>query len=187
MNQILDTIHRDHRNYSILLSMLNTDIDNLQKGERADFIKLYDIMNYMTNYPDVKHHPTEEIIFDLLETKDPAVKEGVVQLTQEHRQLADTGLRLLEKLHTVISGGIVSKESITQAAKDYHELLRNHLNFEEGKLLPVVKEAFSEEDWEQVATKLSQDKDPLFGDAIEEQFTNLFQRISSYKNSNVRH
>ena len=185
MTEILDTIHTDHRNYSILLSMLNTDIDHIQKGEHTDFIRLYDIMKYMTNYPDIKHHPTEEIIFDLLEKKQPEIKEKVSQLVNEHRQLAESGQALLERLQYVTSGAIVPKESIIEAAKDYYELLLNHLNFEESKLLPMVKEDFSDEDWNNVKVQMTGEEDPLFGAAIDEQFANLFQRIASYRNENI--
>ena len=184
MTGIIDTIHADHRNYSVLLSMLNADIDNMNKGEKADFVRLYDIMNYMINYPDVKHHPAEEVIFERLEQKQPEIKEEVAQLVEEHRRLAETGRALQEKLQQVIGGGIVSKESISDAARDYYELLLNHLNFEEGKLLPLVKQSFSDDDWQNIEVRLSEDEDPLFGKAINEQFTNLLQQISAHRNLN---
>jgi hemerythrin-like domain-containing protein len=62
MHQILTALHDDHRNYTRLLTVLKNDIDKLSDSATADFIRLYDIMNYMTNYPDVSHHPVEEII-----------------------------------------------------------------------------------------------------------------------------
>lgn len=184
MKSTLQFIHDDHKNYSVLLSLLDHDIKNLQKGEQTDFIRLYDIMNYMTNYPDVHHHPAEEIIFALLEKKSPSTGDSVATLIKEHRKLAELGRALKEKLHHVTSGAIVSKDEIISTTKDYYTLLTNHLNFEEGELLPLVEEVFDENDWSSIAQQIKKTEDPLFGDVVDTQFTDLLGRIADFKTSN---
>ena len=178
MTPLLKKIHDDHRNYSILLALLNTDIDKIQQGEETDFVRLYDIMNYMTNHPDSNHHPVEEIIFKLLQQKTPGIANDVDKLVNEHRELADSGARLKEKLHYVTSGAIVSRDSIIEAASAYEKLLTSHINFEESKLLPLVESSFDDSDWEQIRPLIEGTEDPLFGEAVQEQFVNLFKRIS---------
>ena len=181
MSDTIDQIHEDHRNYSILLSLLNTDVEHLQQGVHTDFIRLYDIMNYMTNYPDVKHHPSEEIIFDHLLEKHPELSEEIEALVNEHRQLAETGSALKEKLQYVTSGAIVPKDDILKATMAYSELLISHLNFEEGKLLPMVEKQFTEDDWKKIHAQIESTEDPLFGSVVDEQFSDLFKRIALQK------
>ena len=177
MASTIEQIHDDHRNYSILLSLLNTDVEHLQQGVHTDFIRLYD----MTNYPDVKHHPCEEIIFDHLLKKHPELSKEVETLVNEHRKLAETGSALKEKLQYVTSGAIVSKEEILNATTAYSDLLISHLNFEEGKLLPMVEQQFTDDDWKTIQAQIESTEDPLFGPVVDEQFSELFRRISLQK------
>jgi len=85
MAQILAKIHQDHRNYSDLLALLKSDVKFLKDGESPDFIRLYDIMNYMTNQPDVSHHPVEEFIFTTLKRKVSDLSPQLDSLSNEHR------------------------------------------------------------------------------------------------------
>lgn len=178
MEQTLVSLRNDHRNYIKLLAALKSDIDKLLHSANPDFIRLYDIMNYMTNYPDVSHHPVEEIIFNALRLKTPGSVDLINTLTEDHKELAKLGASLKEKLNHVISGSIVSKDAIIEAANNYYEYLTNHINSEEGRLFPVIEDTFTAEDWLQINTQIEKTEDPLFGDVVQEQFTDLYNRIS---------
>ena len=142
-------------------------------------------MNYMTNYPDVSHHPLEEIIFEVLQEKSPDTREQLDKMTEEHQQLAILGSSLKEKLHHITSGTMVAKEAIIEASKNYHYLLTRHINFEENEIFPLVENSFNDEDWARVQSQIDASEDPLFGNVVQEQFTDLFKRISLTKNATV--
>jgi len=181
MGQILATIHQDHRNYSSLLGLLKSDVKKLQEGESPDFIRLYDIMNYMTNQPDVSHHPVEELIFTTLKRKVPDLSPQLHSLSNEHREIALLGLTLKEKLSYITSGSIISRDDIVDAANNYYDLLINHLRTEDEKVLHVAEQMFTEEDWAEICTQVDKMDDPLFGEVVHEQFADLYQRIALSK------
>ena len=181
MSKILAEIHNDHRNYSQLLELIRIDIDKLVDSASPDYIRLYDIMNYMTNYPDLAHHPIEEIIFTEIARMQPALDETVKQLNREHKQLASIGHALKESLQCVTSGSIVSRKSLIDSANDYHQLLTNHMNTEESKILPAIATAFDENDWSILEAQIIVLKDSLFADVIQEQFSDLYERITLSK------
>ncbi|MFT7461546.1 MAG: hemerythrin-like domain-containing protein [Planctomycetota bacterium] len=181
MKQTLVEIHNDHLNYARLLDQLKTDIEKLQQSTNPDFIRLYDIMNYLTNYPDVSHHPIEEIIFARLKRKAPESIGLINQLNSEHKELAKLGHILKEELQKVTSGAIVSKDNILNAAKDYCELLSNHMNVEESQIFPIIENMLTHEDWLLLDVQISALTDTLFGDAIQEQFSDLYKRITLSK------
>ena len=181
MEQTLVSLSNDHRNYTKLLAVLRSDIDKLQHSVNPDFIRLYDIMNYMTNYPDVSHHPVEEIIFKSLLAKSPNSADLVNTLVEEHKELARLGAALKEKLNHVISGSIVSKDAIIEAANNYCQYLTNHINSEEGNIFPIIENTFSKDEWLQINNQIDDTEDPLFGDVVQEQFTDLYKRISLSK------
>jgi hemerythrin-like domain-containing protein len=181
MEQTLATLHNDHRNYSRLLAVLKSDLDKLQDSANPDFIRLYDIMNYMTNYPDVSHHPVEEIIFNILKKISPDSSDLIYTLTEEHRELARLGLTLKEKLNHIISGSIVSKEAIIETSNNYYQLLTNHMNTEESQVFPIIENTFTKDNWSQLGMQIDDMGDPLFGDVVQEQFTDLYKRITLSK------
>jgi hemerythrin-like domain-containing protein len=182
MGQPLATLRDDHRNYSDLLALLKSDIDKLQHSEDPDFIRLYDIMNYMTNYPDISHHPVEEIMFVALEQKTPDAIDLIHSLTEEHKELSRLGVSLKEKLNYVTSGSIVSRSDIITAAKDYYQLFIEHINTEEVQLFPIIENTFTAEDWSLVSAQIDAVEDPLFGEVVHDQFTDLYERITLSKN-----
>ena len=63
MHTVLQQLHSDHINYSKLLTLLKNHISNMRNGLRPDFHEMHLIMIYMVNYPDVFHHPIEEVLF----------------------------------------------------------------------------------------------------------------------------
>ena len=61
-----DTIalwHAEHVNFAKLLDLLEGQLDLFHKGESPDYELMLDIMFYMKHYPDVLHHPKEDLAF----------------------------------------------------------------------------------------------------------------------------
>ena len=71
MAALIETLRKDHKNYSVLLDLLGVEAGKLEQGQESDLVRMYDIANYMVSYPDTFHHPHEELIFDILGALDP--------------------------------------------------------------------------------------------------------------------
>jgi hemerythrin-like domain-containing protein len=63
-----------------------------------------DILYYMIHYPDLFHHPREDVIFSRLMERDPSVAQGVEELARQHRVIAESGARLHENLAGAMPG-----------------------------------------------------------------------------------
>ena len=177
MAALLDTLHRDHRNYAVLLKLLSAEADKLEQGEEPDFVRLYDIANYMVNYPDAYHHPHEELIFDVLGALEPECATNVRELNSEHRQLAATGLALKDAVNGVLNGAIIPMDRILDNARAYINLLWKHMNMEEGIIFPKAKSTLEDTEWQLINDRISQVEDPLFGDVVQAQFEKLYKGI----------
>ncbi len=178
MADILAEIHSDHRNYSQLLELIRAELVKLSNSTNPNYIRLYDIMLYMTNYPDLIHHPVEEILFTELVKKKPELSETLSSLSLEHKKLASVGRELKENLQIVVSGAIVSRKTLIDSAIDYHQLLTSHMNTEEGEILPVLGEAFNENEWSVIEAQVTVLHDSMFENVIQEQFSDLYKRIT---------
>jgi len=53
--------HTEHVNFAKLLNLLEAELDLFHKGDSPNYELMLDIMFYMTHYPDVLHHPREDL------------------------------------------------------------------------------------------------------------------------------
>ncbi|MCY4155437.1 MAG: hemerythrin domain-containing protein [Gammaproteobacteria bacterium] len=177
MAALIDTLQRDHKNYAQLLSLLSREADKLDAGDAPDFVLMYDIMNYMVNYPDLHHHPHEELIFEVLGALDPDCLADVGRLTEEHQQQAATGLALKDSLDAVVNGAIVPLDSILRRTRAYIDLFRRHISLEQGSVFPKAKATLEDSEWQLINDKISQVEDPLFGEVALGQYRKLYEGI----------
>ena len=177
MATLIETLHQDHKNYVILLNLLSTEADKLEQGEEPDFVRMYDIANYMVSYPDTYHHPHEELIFDVLSALDPDCSPEVRRLRKQHKQQAETGMVLKDAFNAVINGAIIPMDRILDNARTYIELFRNHMNVEEGSIFPKASSTLEDTEWELINDRISQVEDPLFGDVVLTQYRKLYEGI----------
>lgn len=177
MAALIDTLHQDHKNYTVLLNLLSAEASKLEQGEEPDFVRMYDILNYMVSYPDAYHHPHEELIFDVLGALDPDSSEEVRRLSNEHTQQAETGQALKGAINAVINGAIIPTDRILDNAKAYIELFRNHMNVEEGIIFPKAASTLEDSEWRMIDDKIAQVEDPLFGEVVLAQYSKLYEGI----------
>jgi len=177
MVTILEQLHQDHINYSRLLDLFEEDLKKMQNNESPDYLEMSRIMEYMTRYPDVFHHPYEEIIFDRMQGRLADKSAVIEKLCSEHADLADIGSELVNDLKGITSGSISSKSRFEELAHRYLALHRSHMDLEETEVFPVIKETITEADWEQMKDRLEHVRDPIFGSVVEAEFRDLYNRI----------
>ena len=177
MSALLEILHQDHKNYAVLLKLLRTETTKLEQGDEPDFVRMYDIMNYMVSYPDAYHHPHEELIFDVLDALEPGCSTDTRTLVAEHRQQAQTGLALRDALNAVINGAIIPVDRIVDNVGAYLELFWKHMNLEEKTVYPKAEAVLEDSDWQMIDDKLSQVEDPLFGAVVNAQYEKLYHGI----------
>ena len=177
MSNILDQLHRDHINQSRLLNLLEREMLKMEKGEDPSYLNMYDIMSYMINYPDVFHHPHEEVLFKKLKEVDAGAAMTINRLCDEHKKLNALGTELESMLHVAISGNIVSKDKLSKEVREYLEIIRDHMNIEERQIFPLIREEMTQDDWERMLPSLEQVQDPLFGNVIADEFLRLYDSI----------
>src|SRR5678815_1568332 len=66
--------HAEHLNFVALLDVLEAELDRFSRGKAPDYELMLDIMFYMTHYPDVLHHPKEDVAFGRIAARHPAVR-----------------------------------------------------------------------------------------------------------------
>lgn len=179
MYSIIDSLHTDHINFSRLLVLLDQQAGVLKDGGLPDFEVMLDTIDYLQNYADLYHHPREDLIFRFFLERSDVAREAIDELRRQHRALWDSTNRLRVAIDGILHGEIVPRADFLDQLGTYLTEQREHLNEEEGYILPLLKQAFSAADWEDLNRSLPFRSDPLFGPSVEQQYRALYTRIVS--------
>jgi len=156
--------HNDHANFSRLLDILEKQLDEFHAGGKPNYELMVDIVTYLRHFPDLHHHPREDVAFALLAKREPAMKLPLERLRQEHRVIAAVGEDLLRTLSEVDSGTVIARAAVEAVAAMYLVYYRHHIASEEREVLPRAKKILTAQDWEAVAAAVPAGRDPLFGE-----------------------
>lgn len=167
----------EHANFRRLLDLLESQISLFHEGTRPDYELMQDIVYYLVQFPDRFHHPREDEAFARLLEKDPDLRATIQRLSAEHRILAASGKQLLELLEAVVNGAIMPREAVDASAATYVAYYRQHLELEEGGLIPRAAQMLGPEDWRAAAAAGTSGVDPLFGEKVEQRYRDLRRHI----------
>lgn len=173
MHRIMRTLHEDHINVAGLLDLMEVVFAEIQTGGQARTDVLYSTMRYMTAYPDLYHHPAEDIVFQRLISRAPEIIPKVKQLTEEHQLIGAAGTNLRQYLKKSIELESDPTQNLISFGLDYVARLRAHMNTEESEVFPLAKVILSDNDWQILDEKIVATSDPLFGPQLQKSYQDL--------------
>ena len=145
---------------------------------------MLDIMFYMTHYPDVVHHPREDLAFARIKVLEKRVGPTVDELSRQHAQLRKIGEELVRGLGDIVNGSIASRESVEMPGRAYIASFRNHMATEEKDILPLAGKLLQAKDWSAIKTAIKHIDDPLFGKTAEKRYAALHRQIARHAKPN---
>lgn len=177
MSATLAQWHIEHVNFARLLASLEAELDRFHEGETPHYELMLDIMFYMTHYPDAVHHPKEDLAFALMKSREPRLGPIVEELDCQHETLHATGGELVERLGDIVNGSIASRESVELLARDYIATFRQHMSFEESRMLPIAARLLNDDDWAAIDAEIRHVDDPLFGPNPEPRYATIEEHL----------
>jgi hemerythrin-like domain-containing protein len=177
VTQVVDSLHEDHANLAKLLDALERKLALFEAGEPLDTDIVRGALDYCLNYPDLYHHPKEDLVYERLQTVDPVAAAAIGDLAAEHEDLAGLTRRFATAVDAVLQDLEVRREAFEQAAREFLEAYRQHMDKEEREFLPAARRSLSAADWAEIEDRLSHPEDPLFGARSEERFAALRQDV----------
>jgi hemerythrin-like domain-containing protein len=177
MSDTLSSWHSEHLNFAKLLDLLEGELGRFHDGGSPDYELMLAIMYYMTHYPDVLHHPKEDLVFAKMRERDNSVAATVENLLAQHASLKTCGATLVRDLDGIVDGSIMSRESIETTARDYLDEFRRHMRIEEEEILPRAAKLLQRKDWSEIDAEIRHFEDPLFGERTEERYAALVRQI----------
>jgi hemerythrin-like domain-containing protein len=180
VTDILDAIHEDHANMVKMLNALERQLAVFDAGETPDYDIVRGVVDYCLDYPDLYHHPKEDLVFERLKVRDPAAAAEIGDLPGQHAELAVRTRRLQEAVAAVLGDLEVPRGRLDETLREFLDAYRQHMNEEERAFLPAARRVLSAEDLAEIQDRLDHPADPLFGAPSEERFAALRQDILNW-------
>lgn len=181
MSDLIRQLREDHRNARQLLQILSKALDRVAAGERSDYELLADIMRYLTQYPDLIHHPAEEELMERFQKAGRTlsdVERVKRRLGDDHRLLAEQGRSFRHALGQVVDGGLALRDDLVETGKRYVEAQHGHMTWEESEVFERAND-LAPPALDAVEKALASSTDPLFGPVLAEEYRNLWSYIQS--------
>jgi len=173
----MNELRTDHRNMVQLLDLLDAETVRLTESGEPDFDFLYDIMTYMSEYPDAVHHPKEDLIYTHIKAKHDNIDESLQHIETDHHALGQASKEIRRDIEAINADGVVNRESLVAELRKYSEDLRKHMYWEERDLFELADSMKDDEEWAAMLESHNMVRDPLFGSQVEKRYQKLFNHI----------
>ncbi len=177
VEQLMNGLRGDHRNMVMLLDLLEAEINRLATSGEPDYDLLRDIMLYVTEYPDVVHHPKEDIIYRQLKSLRPEIHTDLECVETDHQYIEESGLALKNDIEAISVGANLDRDELIEKLYHYMDQHRQHMYWEEINLFSLADELQRYGDWSEVVLKSNEISDPLFGSRVERKYRRLLAKI----------
>jgi hemerythrin-like domain-containing protein len=174
---IIERLCQEHRNIETLLAVLEHELEIFDRGDRPDYEVIRAIISYFEVYPEVYHHPQEDLVFAKLKIRDPAAAAKLGNLAHEHQKGAERLRGVAQAVDSVLADRELLRQNVDKIVRDFIEHERRHIMMEDRDFFPAALNALEPQDWTEIASALTSHKDPLFSDVAEERFDALRAHI----------
>jgi len=177
VEQLMTGLRGDHRNMAMLLDFFDAEINRLATAGEPDYDLVWDIMLYVTEYPDVVHHPKEDIVYRHLKSLYPEIHTDLERVETDHQYIKESGLKLKSDIEAISVGANLNRDELIEKLHHYTEQHREHMYWEEINLFSLADELQHYGDWSEVVLANNEISDPLFGSRVERKYRRLLARI----------
>jgi len=184
MPETLRQLREEHRNIIRLLGALERQLAIFDGAERPDYDILLSIAEYFTGFPDLYHHPKEDLVLARLRQREPKGARPLEQLLAEHQRLGELARHFREAIENVLKEAEVPRSNVDAAIRHFIEDQRRHLQMEEQLFFPLAEKVLTPADWAAIEAEAGKPEDPLFGAACASSFAALRDDILSREREN---
>lgn len=162
MNLIIEQLQEDHRQLVRVLYHLEREVKvytGLLKGASSLQV-IMDILDYIQVYPEIWHHPTEDIIYAVLVEKDLQAADQLAGLMAEHAVLELLTENLFESIDQFTSSDSKALEAgvkvrFVKAVSGYVNRQLSHMEQEQNLLFPLMDLYLDQQDWRTIKQQLT--------------------------------
>lgn len=175
----LERLQQDHYQIESLLNVLEHQIAAVDRGDRPDYALMYQVLHYLTYYPDRYHHVFEDLLFERLVSRRTDLKPVIETLAGQHETLTDQGVQLRSLLESVLNDLPVARPDLVRQGQAYLATYWQHLECEETDVFPALIDSLTQADWVTLLTRFEWRADPLFAAEADREYDLLAETLKA--------
>ncbi|MEM8645386.1 MAG: hemerythrin domain-containing protein [Pseudomonadota bacterium] len=183
MSAVIDSIRNEHRTMARLLDLLEAQIDLFEQTDQPDYDLIREIIDYFLTFPDLYHHPKEDVVFRKLKARDAKAVEPFGELDQLHADVSERLHEFTRAVVNVLMEAEISRDTFVKLARDFISGERAHMKAEEKHFLPVAASTLTKKDWDEIEGVVSKFQDPLGPDTMSNRFSILSEQVTAWRTS----
>ena len=181
MPEAIDVLRQEHRDLTTLLRALEWQVAEFESCNQPDYDVIGAVLDYFLSFPDVYHHPKEELIFAKLRDRDPRTARRIGDLRIAHQGLAARAREFADALRVVLNEAELPRAAFVRWARGFIDLQRQHIDMEESTFFPAAEKALTAKDWTDLGALKTPEDDALFGEQVGQRFEQLRTTILGWQ------
>jgi len=175
----VEVLMHEHRVIEHGLSVLEAVADHLERGESVPTDKVAALLDFFRVFADQCHHGKEEgMLFPELEAKGIPKEGGPIGVMLiEHEE----GRELQRRMRGATSNlaDEANRQQFVTAAREYINLLRQHIWKEDNVLFKMAEQVLTETEDEQLTERFERHEREQIGEGIHERYHHLVHELES--------
>jgi len=178
MNPIMTRLEQDHARLARLLDLFDRLLDGFHEGRETDYELMCEMLEYMADYEDQIHHPTEDLIFRRALERGIQRRDVFEVLMRQHELVAQLNKRFRQSLDAIVHEEVLLRGEVEAQGRELVNTLRGHMTLEDREAFPIVLEGLHQTDWDAVEARAPKGDDPVFVSPDPQRFRALFLQLS---------
>ncbi len=175
MKYASEDLINEHRDILFGLRVLQEVAEEVEQSGEADIKDINDMIDFLRLFADKCHHGKEEgLMFPALEEAGIPNEGGPIgQMLMEHMQ----GRQYIAEMAASVGSGALQAGRFAEAATNYIDLLRKHIQKENTVLFPMADRILPDEKQRQLLERFETFEEEVMGEGIHERFHETLHKL----------
>lgn len=180
-SQALDILHQEHRTIGRMLELFERQVVLLEKGLQADVDVLKEIVDFFRTFPDVYHHPKEDLIARLVTRRDAEAGAPLSRLADEHEACSAQLMALTRAMVDLLLEPERTTTAFISIARRFLDAERRHVAWEDANFFDLAAAVLTAEDWAEVDRRFANLATPRFEHLARDRFANITTEAARWR------
>jgi hemerythrin-like domain-containing protein len=177
----IEVLRLEHRKMARLLDLLERQLVLLENGRLPDYELLTEIADFLRTFPDLYHHPKEDLIVRAIAERNREAGAELRLLEAEHEEGSRELQRFSRALIDMLMEPETRRERFLDIARAFLDHERRHMTWEEGHFFDLAEGILTEADWASIDVKFQRLSDPCFERESQFRFDRVCREIGAWR------